>query len=255
MKVTAIKTPKITNNSIALTDLLDTHITNFSDGDILVITSKIVSLCQGDAVPIGSIDKDKLLIREADQYLPSELSKYGHHFTIKNHTLIASAGIDESNADNHYVLWPADPQATANQVREYLCDRFDIQNAGVIITDSTCQPLRRGTTGICLAHSGFLALNNYIGKSDLFNHQMRFTFSSISGGLAAAAVVCMGEGAEQTPLAIISDVSFVTFQQRNPNDAELADLHIPVSEDLFAPFLESVAWQQGDLASQRDAQR
>jgi len=249
MQVTAIKTPKITNRSITLTELLDTHVTDFSDGDILVITSKIVSLCQGNAVPIGSIDKDKLLVQEADRYLPSELSKYGHHFTIRNDTLIASAGIDESNADNHYVLWPADSQKTANQVREYLCDRFGIKNAGVIITDSTCQPLRRGTTGISLAHSGFAALNNYIGESDLFNHQMRFTFSSISGGLAAAAVVCMGEGAEQTPLAIISDVPFVTFQQRNPNEAELAELHIPIAEDLFAPFLENVQWRNGQHKS------
>src|SRR5690606_20031964 len=117
-------------------------------------------------------------------------------------------------------------QQTCNQIREYLCRRFTIRTAGVIITDSTCQPLRTGTTGICLAHSGFAALNDYVGQPDLFDRPMRVTQASISGGLAAAAVLCMGEGAESTPLAVISDVDFVSFQPRNPTQEELKSLRI-----------------------------
>jgi len=249
MKVTAIKTPKLTNESSSLYDLLDAHITQFPSGDILAITSKIVSLCEGAAVPIDSTDKETLLVAESDKYLPASLSKYGHHFTITNDTLIPMAGIDESNADGYYVLWPKNAQKTANDVRKYLIERFAIEKAGVIITDSTCQPLRRGTTGICLAHSGFSALNDYVGKPDLFDRPMHVTQSNISGGLAMTAVVCMGEGAEQTPLAIISDVPFVTFQPHDPTPEDIAVLRIPLTEDLFAPFLENVEWKDGKRGS------
>jgi putative folate metabolism gamma-glutamate ligase len=245
MNITVIKTPKITAGSARLLDLLDRHVAEFHERNILAVTSKIVSLCEGAALHIGSIEKEALIARESDKYLPATLSKYGHHFTIKNDTLIPMAGIDESNTDGYYVLWPSDAQRTCNEVREYLLKRFSVSEAGVIITDSTCQPLRRGTTGICLAHSGFVALNSYIGQADLFERPMQVTQASISGGLAAAAVVCMGEGAEQTPLAIISGADFVKFQPRNPNGEELEQLHISLEDDLFAPFLEAVTWHNG----------
>lgn len=245
MKIITLKTPKITSEWGALIQLLDMCVTEFNDKDILAITSKVVSLCEGDTIPLNAIDKEELVIEESHQYLPATLSKYGHHFTITNNTLIPMAGIDESNTDNYYALWPRDAQKTCNEVREYLCQRFGIENAGVIITDSTCHPLRRGTTGICLSHSGFVALNDYVGKDDLFGRKLLVTQSSISEGLSAAAVVCMGEGAEQTPLAVISETPFVTFQSRNPTAKELGSLHIPLQDDLFAPFLESVEWKDG----------
>jgi F420-0:gamma-glutamyl ligase len=65
-------------------------------------------------------------------------------------------------------------------------------------------------------------------------------------GLAAAAVLAMGEGTEQTPIAIITDVSFVKFQQRDPTKEELEYFYIKnKEEDLFAPFLNAVKWQKG----------
>lgn len=245
MQVRVLKTPKITSSSIQLTDLLDNTISDFKDDNVLVITSKIVSLCEGNTVPVGHMSKEDLVIQESEKYLAASDSKYGFNFTITNGTLIPMAGIDESNTNACYALWPRDAQKTANQIREYLCKRFDIQRAGVVITDSTCQPLRTGTIGICLAHSGFAALHDYVGQSDLFGRAMRVTQSSVSGGIAASAVLCMGEGAESTPLAIVSDIDFVSFQSRNPTEKELDSLKIPLSEDLFAPFLESVAWKDG----------
>jgi F420-0:gamma-glutamyl ligase len=98
-----------------------------------------------------------------------------------------------------------------------------------------------------MAHSGFNALHDYIGQPDLFDKPFAVSMASISGGLAAAAVLTMGEGTEQTPLAVISDVDFVQFQQRDPNQEELAMLKIPIEEDLFGPFLHnpSIDWQPG----------
>ena len=55
----------------------------------------------------------------------------------------------------------------------------------------------------------------------------------------------MGEGAESTPLCVIEDVPFVKFQDRDPSEAELDEMLIPLQTDLFAPFLGAVAWQAG----------
>jgi dihydrofolate synthase / folylpolyglutamate synthase len=60
----------------------------------------------------------------------------------------------------------------------------------------------------------------------------------------------MGEGAEQTPIAILTDLPFVDFQDRDPTAEELANVIIPLDEDLFAPFLTSVQWQKGTRQQQ-----
>lgn len=249
MFVTGIKTKRISSGSVSLLALLDEAIPELNEGSVVAITSKIVSLCQGNTVSFGSIPKDELLAREADLYLPKAFSKYGYHFSIKNHTIISMAGIDESNGGEHYVLWPKDAQSTANQVREYLKRRFGLTDVGILITDSACRPLRRGASGIMLAHSGFAALNNYIGQPDLFGRPFSVSQADIAGGLAASAVLQMGEGSEQTPIAILTDLPSVRFQDRNPTPEELREIHVSLEDDLFAPFLTSADWQRGANAA------
>lgn len=245
MKVDAIHTPAIRANEQTLANILDTAITAFHEHEILVVTSKVVSLCEGNVVPSDQTTKDALVQREADYYLPAELNLYGFHISIKNHTLIASAGIDESNGDGNFILWPKDIQKSANTIREYLCNRFGLTEVGVLITDSHVLPLRWGTVGTALAHSGFEALNNYIGTPDLFGRKLKVTYSNVAEGLAGASVVCMGEGNESTPLAVVSDVPFVHFQDRNPTTEELDKLAISKEEDIFSPLFQSVEWKKG----------
>lgn len=245
MKINPIRTEKIRTGSVTLEELLDAHLASLSEGNILAITSKVVSLCEGNTLKIEDHSKEALVRNESSYYLPAALSSYGFRFTITDNTLIPMSGIDESNGDGNYILWPKDPQATANAVRIYLAKRFNLKNVGVIITDSTCRPLRRGTSGIALAHSGFKALRDYVGVADLFDRPYKVTQADVSGGLAAAAVVAMGEGNEQTPLCLLSELGFVEFQDRNPSDSELRALRISLDDDVFAPFLKSVAWQRG----------
>lgn len=245
MKVAALKTELITAGATTLLALLERVISDLDEGSVVAVTSKIVSLCEGSVIPCDQIDKEELVVRESDLYLPASLSKYGHHFTITNNTLIPMAGVDESNGDGQYVLWPKDAQATANQVRGWAKQKFGLSQIGVIITDSTCHPLRRGTNGIMLAYSGFRALNDYVGRPDLFGRPFTVSQADVAGGLAAAAVLQMGEGTEQTPIAILTELPFVHFQDRDPTAEELAAVIIPLEEDLFAPFLTSVQWRTG----------
>ncbi len=243
MQIKAIKTEKILPNTKTLIEILDKYINEFHENEILCITSKIVAICEGRIIPVGEIDKDDLIKKEADLYLPREESKYNLFLTIKNNLLAVSAGIDESNANGYYVLWPEDSQKTANLVREYLAKRFKLKNVGVIITDSKTTPLRWGVTGAAIAHSGFIATNDLIGTPDIFGRKLKMTKVGIMDGLSASAVLVGGEGSEQTPLVHIQDVPFVKFQDRNPTIDELNDLKIDIDDDVYAPIIKSVKWR------------
>ena len=126
-----------------------------------------------------------------------------------------------------------------------MSQKLGLKNLGVVVTDSKTTPLRWGVTGIALAHSGFVALYNYIGKPDLFGRPFQYEQLNIADSLASTGVLEMGEGSEQTPLAIITDIKNIEFQDRNPTQEELDSLKIKPEDDLFAPFLLKANWQKG----------
>lgn len=216
------------------------------DQTIVVITSKLISICQGRLQPVkNDAFKKSLIAKESDWYLDDEPYP-GIILTIKDGILIPSAGIDESNGNKHLILWPEHIYEVANEVRQFLETKFG-GNFGVIITDSHTMPLRRGTTGIGLAYSGFAALKNYVGTPDIFGKNLEVTYANVLDGLSAAAVVAMGEGNEQTPLAVIEDIPFVQFEEQNPSEEELAQLKIPKDQDIYAPIINSVVWKKGGV--------
>ncbi len=211
---------------------------------IFVVTSKIVSIWQGQCVEMESVqDKDELIKKEADFYLEREKVPEEHvMLTIKNNLLIPTAGIDESNAKGHYILWPKEPYKAAKQIYDFLKENYRLNNLGVIITDSHTAPLRWGTLGIAVGYYGFYPLKDYRGKEDIFGRIMKITQSNIVDALSAAAVCLMGEGAEQTPIAIIEDVGLVEFEEFDPRNYPL---EIERSEDIYAPLLNAVEWKKG----------
>lgn len=243
MKVFSIKTHKIKPFESNLFNILDKYLKSFEEGSILVITSKIVSICQNRVVEKEKTEKDDLIKKQADYFLLP--NQYNTILTIKDNILLPAAGIDESNAMDYYILWPKNIQKTANEIRKYLISRFSVKKIGVIITDSKTTILRRGTTGIGLAHSGFLALNNCINKPDIFGRKLKITKINILDSLASSAVLLMGESNEQTPLAVIQDIPFVKFQKRNPSKKERQELKIKIKDDLYSVLLNSVNWKKG----------
>lgn len=245
MKVTSIKTHKITNNDRDLFQILNKYLKDLKENSVLVVTSKIISITQGRIVKIGEVDKLELIKKESQSFLPATQNKYNVSLAIVHKNLSASAGIDESNGNGYYILWPDNPYKVAADIRDYLKKRFHIKNIGVIITDSRTTPLRWGVTGVGIAFSGFEPLNSLIGKKDIFGKKLRMTKVSILDGLAAAAAVVMGEGSEQTPLAIIEDIPFVEFKKQNPTHSEIEELQIEPEDDLYAEFFKGIKWQKG----------
>jgi dihydrofolate synthase / folylpolyglutamate synthase len=248
MIVNAIKTKIVTPKCCTVFELLDEYIGELTEGSVVVVTSKIVSLCEGSVVPLAGTDKDELIKQNCEYYLPKPEGRYDVGFTIARGRLSASAGIDESNTGEFYALLPRDPQQSANEIRAHLRQKHGVKNLGVIITDSTSRPLRWGTTAVSIACSGFEVLEDYIGKLDLFGRKFEYHKNNMADCLASAAVVGMGEGAEQKPLAIIQGVPSVKFRDKDLTAEELADLIISPEDDIYAPFLKNAPWQKGDLA-------
>ena len=241
MNIKPIKTHKIQPNE-NLFEILDKYLPKLEEKSVVANSSKIVGICEGRVVKISKDkkqQKETLIKQEADFYLPQK----EFFLTINHNILVANAGIDESNSNGYFSLWPKDPQKSVNQIREYLVKNHKIKNLGIILTDSKLSPLRWGVTGYAICHTGFQALNSYVGKKDIFGRKLRVEQANIPDSLATTAVVVMGEGNEQQPLAIITDLPFVTFQQRNPTQKELDKLKIKLEDDIYASLLAGVKWK------------
>lgn len=249
MHITAYRTLPVVSGMV-LTDILDASLGQLQEKDVVVITSKIVSICQGRVAQASTLEEKFKLIRKEAQYLIQNdaTTRYHMALTITNNILIPNSGIDESNGNNQYVLWPHDPMNAALDIWTYLRKKHHLKHLGVIISDSHTTPLRWGTSGIGIAWCGFLALNTYIGKPDIFGRPLEVTKASIIDGLSAAAVVTMGEGNEQTPLAVIQDVPFVQFTEHPPSKEEVENFPISLDEDLYSPILTPAPWEKGGAA-------
>lgn len=246
MIIKAIKTRKFLPPKDNLKDLLS-GIKSLKENSIVAVASKVVSIGEGRCISSNQIEKDKLIVKEADKYLDRKFAPSNSvMFTIKNNVMVASAGVDESNAAGYYILWPKNPELSAKKIWQYLKKKFKINNLGVMITDSRVIPLRRGVVGVAVAYFGFKPLKDYRGKEDLFGRKFDMETSDLPDSLATAAVLEMGEGAESQPFAIISDVSYIEFIQKKyvPKNPDFA-FEMPEKEDLFYPFLSSVPWKKG----------
>lgn len=241
MNVKAIQTHPIEPGE-QLETILDHYIITLSEQTILVITSKIISICQGRLLSKESVSKEVLVQQEADAIAQTSENPYGHYLTIKDNILIPSAGIDESNGDNVYILYPQNIQSTAIALWNYLRKKHTIKHLGVLITDSHTTPMRRGVTGIALGWCGFEPLYSYIGKPDLYGNPLRDTQLNLLDGLATSAVLVMGEGNECTPLAFINNVPRISFLTRPPTAEEEKSILMPMEEDLYAPLLMNTKW-------------
>jgi F420-0:gamma-glutamyl ligase len=246
--VTAIRTPLIRPGSDLAAELAASLPLPLPDGCVVVVASKVVSIAEGRLT--GRADDRRqlheLVRAEAEQYLEPHASRYDIMLTIKGNWMFVNAGIDQSNAAGKLALWPRDPQRSANHLwRRLRAHAAGRERLGVVIADSGGIPLNWGVVGRGIAHCGFLALRDYVGTPDLYGRNLTMEKTNLVQSIAAAAVLEMGEGAEQTPVAVLEDVGRLQFQQREPSAAELQALRISLEDDAYAPILRSAPWQRG----------
>jgi len=250
MKVQTIRTRKLNPPKDDLYGEIKRRIKKIPEKSVVVVASKVVAIHQGKTVKAGKgVDREKLAKKEADWYVDRDIVP-GEHimFTVKHNTMIASAGIDKSNANGYYILWPEEPNQAAKDIYQFIKKEYGVKKFGVLITDSHVVPMRLGVVGVAIGHYGFNPLRDYIGKPDIYGEPLQVTLTNIVESLAVAAVVEMGEGKEQTPLALVTDVEWIEFTE-NEKVIWNEELKIEMKDDLFAPMLERVEWKKGGSGS------
>ncbi|TSC77916.1 MAG: hypothetical protein G01um101424_50 [Parcubacteria group bacterium Gr01-1014_24] len=231
MRIKAIKT-RIFRENEDLLHFIFKYVKKIPENSVLVITSKILALSEGRTLKIkGEKEKIKVIKRESDFALKT---KYVW-LTIKDGMAMASSGIDESNADGKIILLPGDSFKSASLVRGALRKKFKIRNLGVLITDSRLFPLRAGIVGVALGYAGFAGIKSYIGEKDIFGRKLKMSKTDIADSLATSAVLCMGEGKEKQPLALIISAPVKFVEKVNKKE-----LYIDPREDLYQPLFEKI---------------
>lgn len=199
---------------------------------MIVVTSKIAALAEKRTVITGDAQiREKLIRRESTLAIPTK-----HVWlTIKDNIVMASAGIDESNANGKLILLPKDSFKTARLLRKKLQEKYSVTHLGVLITDSNITPLRAGVTGVALGYAGFRGVKDHRGTPDIFGRKFKFSQTNVADSLATAAVLVMGEGNEQQPLAIIKNapIEFCDNTYRK-------ELHIDIQEDMYQPLFSKL---------------
>ncbi len=217
-----------------------------AEGDVVAIAQKIVSKAEGRRVALDTVspsdrardiaaraDKDprvvELILRESRSIL-----RVTPGVIITEHNtgvILANAGIDRSNlegSDDHALLLPVDPDASAARLQEHLSRAFGVF-LGVIITDSIGRPWRLGTVGTAIGAAGVMALNDLRGTTDLFGRTLQVSEVAVADSLAAAAVLAMGEAAEGTPLVLVRG----GFARHEHGRQTARNALRPADEDLF----------------------
>ena len=194
------------------------------DGDIVVVTSKIVSKAEGRVI---AADRDEAIAAETVRVVarrgPTTIAETRHGFVL------AAAGVDRSNtAEGTVVLLPTDPDASARRLRS---DLAELTGAcvGVVITDTMGRPWRNGQTDTAIGAAGVLPLRDHRGQADSFGNVLEVTIAAVADEISAAAELVKGK-TDQVPVAIVRGLAELVTSEPGPGAAALVR---PAAEDMF----------------------
>lgn len=217
-------------------------------GDVVVVTSKLVSRVEGRVLDLRSVEpsprarevaakvnKDarlvEVILRESESIsrMAKEVLVVRHHLGIT----IANAGIDRSNVDpsagdgEMVLLLPAAPDESAERIRRGLAEATGAA-IGVVLTDSHGRPFRLGTVGAAIGVAGMPALWDQRGRKDLFGRPLEITITALADQVAAAADLVAGQAGESRPVVHVRGLVFP------PGNGRARDLIRPREQDLYS---------------------
>ncbi|SFC11610.1 coenzyme F420-0:L-glutamate ligase [Streptomyces aidingensis] len=160
-----------------------------ADGDVVLVTSKIVSKAEGRLVPAedreAAIDAES--VRVVARYGRTRIVESRHGFVM------AAAGVDNSNTPPGTVLLlPVDPDASAARIREGLAELLGVRT-GVVLTDTFGRPWRLGQTDVAIGAAGLRVLDDLRGGTDSYGNPLGVTMTALADELAAAADLVKGK--------------------------------------------------------------
>ncbi len=223
-----------------------------ADGDVIVVTQKIVSKAEGRQIPLDHVApsaravelaaetrKDPRLVQVILDQSTEVVRKAPGVLITRNRLglVCANAGIDQSNVDHgEYataLLLPTAPDATAARLHQAITARTG-QRIGVVISDSSNRPWRLGTVGIAIGAAGLTVLDDRRGSRDLYGRELQATLINRADAIAGAAVLVMGESTERIPAALVQGLPPPNRGAKPAAEAHAAAMiPRPLEQDLF----------------------
>lgn len=195
------------------------------DGDIVVVTSKVVSKAEGRTLPAP--DREEAIDAESVRIVAAR----GSTRIVETRTglVMAAAGVDASNTPaGTVVLLPADPDASARGLRAGLADLLGVR-VGVVVTDTFGRPWRNGLTDVAIGVAGLEPLDDHRGRVDAYGHTLEQTIVAVADELAAAGDLVKGKLAG-VPVAVLGGLEALVTRSDGPGAAALIR---PAAEDMF----------------------
>ncbi|MGE0220786.1 coenzyme F420-0:L-glutamate ligase [Mycolicibacterium sp.] len=176
------------------------------DDDVVVVTSKVLSKCEGRmvAAPSDPEERDALRRKLIDGEAVRVLARKGRTFITENALGLvqAAAGVDGSNVDtNELALLPVDPDGSAAALVAALRDRLGVR-VGVVVTDTMGRAWRTGQTDVAIGAAGLTVLHGYAGERDAHGNELIVTEIAIADEIAAAADLVKGK-LTAVPVAVV----------------------------------------------------
>jgi coenzyme F420-0:L-glutamate ligase/coenzyme F420-1:gamma-L-glutamate ligase len=209
---------------------LEQHQQTLADGDIVVVTQKVVSKAEGRVIDPKTVEPSYFAQQIAEQG-----AKDAHHYEVvlresrrvvrmtrgvliteTHHGWIcANSGVDESNVNGNglLTLLPVDPDASAAALRQALRERAGVDVA-VIISDTFGRPWREGQVNVAIGVAGMLPLSDYAGQPDAYGYTMHVSMLAVADELASAAELVMGK-VDAVPIAIVRGYAYTPSEQAN----------------------------------------
>jgi coenzyme F420-0:L-glutamate ligase/coenzyme F420-1:gamma-L-glutamate ligase len=194
------------------------------DGDILVVTSKVVSKAEGRIVTMSREDAIAAeTVRVVARRGATTIAQTRHGFVM------AAAGVDESNtAPGTVVLLPEDADESARRLRKALRARLGV-TVGIVVTDTMGRPWRAGQTDTAVGAAGVLPARDHRGEQDTFGNTLEVTIAAVADEIAAAGDLVKSK-ARQIPVAVVRGLSALVTPDDGPGARALVRV---ASEDMF----------------------
>ena len=203
--------------------------TGMRDGDVVVVTSKVVSKAEGRIVPEDQ--REQALIDQTSVVVATKQTPRGTTHIVRTHhgIVLAAAGIDASNAPpGHILLLPVDPDDSARRLRARLQEHSG-RRIAVVVTDTLGRPWRDGLTDCAIGVAGVRVLDDLRGHPDAAGRPMEATVIAIADEIAAAADLVKGK-TSGVPVAIVRGMDAYVDAEDGPGAVSAVR---PLEEDLF----------------------
>jgi coenzyme F420-0:L-glutamate ligase/coenzyme F420-1:gamma-L-glutamate ligase len=208
-----------------LAELITSSYPGLQDGDVVVVTSKVVSKCEGRVV--SALSRDEAVAAETRRVVAQ---RGALRIVETRHGLVmAAAGVDASNTEpGTVVLLPEDPDASARRLRATLRERLDVRVA-VVVSDTMGRPWRTGQTDVAVGAAGLRVAEDMSGTVDTYGNRLEVTQPATADEVAGAAQLALGKTWNR-PVAVVRGLDQHVTDEDGPGAAALVR---PRDEDLF----------------------